>query len=394
MLLLLLPAFGPGGYAQLAKDPQRDLSVSFSSRHEGSDPGSVFGVVRNSSINAYPCVHIEFNLYTRFDLVPPGEKGRYLGVLPVEVQDVHPRSVRDYRQQLPFPAGIGLKSVSECQGEPATESPEAPAILPQILSFTVIPTRIHTGQTTTLQWTLQWRTANADQVFVGEGNPKFPQTSSEPIVAPRAVETSGSWQVNPSHTTIYRLEAKKGADSAIKVVTVEVTPSLTVDGTNHHWLLSSKSKVFNEPVRNGAAYRLITVSGQLAWNNEVFEGLRILPIARGYENLIIEQQTRGGGVSLNEPFALYCDNRAAYIIHKIGPAFSLGFVDWDPTREPPMKQPTGIYQWEFRSPPGASIRDHRTRDIVTQETLALFNTSVGAYLVYDSKARTLRWLKP
>src|ERR1041384_3924570 len=121
MLLLLLPAFGPGVYAQLAKDPQRDLSASFSSRHKGNEPGSVFGVGTNRSINSYPCVRIEFDLYTRFDLRPPGEQSQHLGVLSVEVQNVSPRSVVNYHEQLTFPAGIGLKSITECQGQPATE---------------------------------------------------------------------------------------------------------------------------------------------------------------------------------------------------------------------------------------------------------------------------------
>ena len=219
MLLPLLLFFSPGVYAQLAKDPQKDLSVTFSSRHEGKDAGSVFGVVRNNSANAYPCVRIEFDLYTRFDLRPPGQEGRHLGVLPVEVQNLQPRTVREYQERLPFPAGIGLKSVSECPEQPAKELPDAP----EILSFTVAPQRIHAGQTATLQW----RTANTDHVFVGERNPEWPHTSPEPIRAPRGIEPSGSLQVSPSQTATYRLEAKKGGKSTLKDVTVEVTSAPT-----------------------------------------------------------------------------------------------------------------------------------------------------------------------
>jgi hypothetical protein len=215
MLLPLLLFFSQVGYAQLAKDPQRDLSVTFSSRHEGKDSGSVFGVVRNNSANAYPCVRIEFDLYTRFDMRPPGQEGRHLGVLPVEVQNLQPRGVRDYQQRLPFPAGIGIKSVSECPEQPAKELPDAP----EILSFTVAPQRIHAGKTATLQW----RTANTDHVFVGERNPEWPHTSPEPIRAPRGIEPSGSLQVSPSQTVIYRLEAKKEGKSTLQDVTVEVT---------------------------------------------------------------------------------------------------------------------------------------------------------------------------
>jgi hypothetical protein len=223
MLLPLLLFFSPGGYAQLAKDPQQDLSVTFSSRHEGNDPGSVVGVVRNNSTNAYPCVRIEFDLYTRFDLRPPGQEGRHLGVLPVELQNLQPRGVRDYQQRLPFPAGIGLKSVSECPEQPAKGLPDAP----EILSFTVAPQRIHAGQTATLQW----RTANTDHVFVGERNPEWPHTSPEPIRAPRGIEPSGSLQVSPSQTVTYRLEAKKEGKSTFQDVTVEVTSSPTPAAT-------------------------------------------------------------------------------------------------------------------------------------------------------------------
>jgi hypothetical protein len=224
MLFLLLLFFSPGVYAQLDKDPQRDLSVTFSSRHEGQDPGSVFGVVRNNSTNAYPCVRIEFDLYTRSDLRPPGQQeGRHLGVLPVEVQNLQSHGVRNYEQKLTFPAGIGLKSVSECPEQPAKELPDAP----EIISFTVAPQRIHAGEAATLQW----RTANTDHVFVGEGNPGWPHATLEPIRAPRGVEPSGSLQVRPSQTVKYRLEAKKEGKSTFQDVTVEVTSPPTQAAT-------------------------------------------------------------------------------------------------------------------------------------------------------------------
>ena len=123
MLLPLLLFFNAELYAQVARDLEHDLFVTFSSRHKGQDPGYVLGAVSNNSANAYPCVRIEFNLNTRFDLRPAGREGRHLGVLPLEVQNFQPREVRDYKKRLPFPAGIGLKSVSECPGQPAEASP-------------------------------------------------------------------------------------------------------------------------------------------------------------------------------------------------------------------------------------------------------------------------------
>jgi hypothetical protein len=219
----LLFFFSPVVYAQLARDPQQDISVSFSSRHQGEDPGTVFGVARNNSANAYPCVRIEFDLYTRFDLRPPGQEGRHLGVLSVELQNLQPREARAYQERLPQPAGIGLKSVTECPKQPAKELPDAP----KILSFAVVPQRIQAGQTATLQW----RTENTDQVLFGERNPEWPRTSQEPIRAPRAIEPSGSVRVSPSQSVTYRLEAKKEGRSTLQDVTLEVTSSPTPTGT-------------------------------------------------------------------------------------------------------------------------------------------------------------------
>lgn len=120
-LLLVLPLlllFGQGAAAQSGRDPQRELSITFEARHEGQDAGEVFGTIVNRSANSYPCVRIEFDLFTRFDLRQPGQPTLPLGVLAVEVRGLQPRTVRGYQQQLPFPAGIGLKSIGECSVPP------------------------------------------------------------------------------------------------------------------------------------------------------------------------------------------------------------------------------------------------------------------------------------
>jgi hypothetical protein len=51
---------------------------------------------------------------------------------------------------------------------------------PRILSFTSTPERIQAGETATLQWS----TANTDQVVVGEGHPEWLQTrqGAKPLV--------------------------------------------------------------------------------------------------------------------------------------------------------------------------------------------------------------------
>jgi hypothetical protein len=215
-ILFLLPLvflFGPNAYPQ-GKDPAKDLSVSWSSRRE-PEPGSIFGSLTNKSVNSYPCVRIEFDLFTRFDLRKPGEQSKYLGVFTVGVKGISPRTVRNFEQPLPYPAGIGLRSVSECQPDKSVPSDM------KILSFTITPATIVAGQTATLQW----QTENSETVQVGMQNPEVLRDQrAERILKPRTVESSGSLQVTPSQTTTYALKATKGSLSIYpRSVTVTVT---------------------------------------------------------------------------------------------------------------------------------------------------------------------------
>ena len=132
--------------AQLVPDPQRDLSVTFSSRHNGREPGAVVGVVRNNSANAYRCVRIEFDLYTRFDLRLHGQEGRHLGVLPMQLENLQPGGFRAYEQALPFPAGIGLRSVTSCASKPFGQTGIETPGGPKIVSFTLRPDRVRNGE--------------------------------------------------------------------------------------------------------------------------------------------------------------------------------------------------------------------------------------------------------
>jgi hypothetical protein len=213
ILLSLLLCFSPGAYTQSARDPERDLHVSFSGRPDGRDFEFVFGEISNQSANRYGCVLLTFNLAT--------SRGSHLGVVSVEVTSLLPRTTQRYEKRLPLPTGqISLKSVSECEVKRLPDAPE-------ILSFTAEPMRINKGETVTLGW----RTGNAERVFFGEPNPEWSQnTSSEPIRAPRGVEPSGSLQVHPSQTTVYRLQAQKGGRSTFKDLTVEVTSAPPLPG--------------------------------------------------------------------------------------------------------------------------------------------------------------------
>ena len=195
-------------------DPGRDLSVTLSSRGDGGGPGAVFGVLTNRSANLYPCVSIEFDLFTRVDLREPGRAPAHLGVVAVEVRDVRPREPRNYQRELPAPAAVAFRSVSECGQQPDKKPPDAP----RIVSFTAAPSRIAPGQTATLQW----QTANTDRVRVGEANPDWPRNSADAIRQPREVAASASLRINPSATARYRLEVRKGAVTTVRDVAVEV----------------------------------------------------------------------------------------------------------------------------------------------------------------------------
>lgn len=101
------------------------------------------------------------------------------------------------------------------EGDPGDE----PQVLPEIVSLTSTPTSIRPGQTATVEW----RTANADQTFVGQPNPNWPRLSREPILSPRQVGPSGSFEIQPTRTVTYRLEATQAGNTASKDVTVLVT---------------------------------------------------------------------------------------------------------------------------------------------------------------------------
>ena len=98
--------------------------------------------------------------------------------------------------------------------------PKTSAGFPGIPSFTAAPPRIEAGLTATLSWS----TTNAEQVFVGEANPQW-RNGGEPILAPVVVQQTGSLEVTPSKTTVYRIKAQRGGRSSFKDVTVVVLPA-------------------------------------------------------------------------------------------------------------------------------------------------------------------------
>lgn len=123
MLLSALFFFGQQAYAQ-TRDIQRDLEVEFSGEYSGmADPGVVFGKVTNKSANSYACVRLEFILGTRIDHARAGEPNRQASAFVVEVQNILPRSVREYRKALPLPSSIGFTSKSECAAQPDGGAP-------------------------------------------------------------------------------------------------------------------------------------------------------------------------------------------------------------------------------------------------------------------------------
>ncbi len=134
-------------------DPERDLEVSFSTDFEKApDAGYIFGKVTNRSASTYPCVHLEFRLFS-------GDgKSRASGTLGTDVNNVRPRSVTRYRARLDSPVSVALKSVTVCrQGE------NAPPAKPRILSFRADPPKIDPGGA----WvSLYWEVKDAKQVLL------------------------------------------------------------------------------------------------------------------------------------------------------------------------------------------------------------------------------------
>lgn len=166
------------------------------------------------------------------------------------------------------------------------------------------------------------------------------------------------------------------------------------EGRMAHWTLVSGSATFGDSVQPGKLYRLTTLGGQLAVNTRVLEGVHLQSVKEHPVNAVFHRSNPRDPVRLNEPFAIYFTARAAYLVHKNGKDSDLGLVDWDPGREPPLPQPAGIFQWEFRSLPAAPSQDHRHRVLKTREPLALFNSVANVFLVYDRDSRELRWRRP
>lgn len=206
-LLALTFFLTPAASAQPVRDVKQDIQVSFTGRPAAGPFSSVSGSVRNRSVNLYRCVNLTFDLHA-----DAGPQARHLGAVTVKVEGLEPRAERDYEQPLPSPSGdIRLKSVAECP----KEMPGGP----KVLSLTAEPPRLTRGQTATIRW----ETENAEQVFVGEPNPAWSMANPlEPVLAPRAVDVTGSLPVTPTQTTTYRLQVKKGGMFVFKDVTVEV----------------------------------------------------------------------------------------------------------------------------------------------------------------------------
>ena len=171
-------------------------------------------------------------------------------------------------------------------------------------------------------------------------------------------------------------------------------PAQPPRGDHNHWVLLSKSGEPREPVRFGsdARYFLNTYRlNKLAVDTKVAEGMTLLRLASGQENLVFYNPGAGDTVRLNNPVAIYVYSRRAFLVHQTGPRWELGLVDWEPSREPPQPRPANIYQWRFERPPELAARDHRTPTLGTREELALYNLDKRAFLVYVREKGALRW---
>lgn len=216
-----------------ALDPQRDLSVSFSSKRGAPDPGYIIGRVKNKSGNTYPCVRLTFNLSTRYDMRRAGERGRHLGFLSTEVKNIQPGSTVGYEVELPYPAGFGLESVDVCQDVPAAQPEREIADAPQILSFRISPATIKAGE-----WVkFYWEVKDAERVKlldnIGEVQSNIRLSSGEfgwPL------SMSGEYSTSQNKTTTYELVAEnQQGKTTKKTFTVQVAASGTTAGTCTIW---------------------------------------------------------------------------------------------------------------------------------------------------------------
>jgi hypothetical protein len=135
-----------------------------------------------------------------------------LGTFPIYVQNLKAHETRDYSQRLPFPAIATKKYLGACVWED-----EDPTKFPHIISFTVTPTRIHPGETATLEW----KTFNADKVLF---NKRSPTAAAPGYNVGSPVALSGSMRIRPFVTTKYYIEAMKQGFSASTNIVVQVVP--------------------------------------------------------------------------------------------------------------------------------------------------------------------------
>jgi hypothetical protein len=201
-------------------DPERDLSVSFRTKHEGGDDaGSVFGMVTNSSRLTYPCARIEFQLLTRYDRRETGKGSTSLGTFQTDVRNVQPGAKTEFRASLPRPAGVRLGSVGLCETAPVEEAEGSAAAEATIVSFEARPAAINPGETVRLYWDVQ----GADEVLLFDDFGPLESRITLPsgdLGWPESM--NGAQQETLSKTTTFTLAAVSEAGRVTKTFTVNV----------------------------------------------------------------------------------------------------------------------------------------------------------------------------
>lgn len=161
-----------------------------------------------------------------------------------------------------------------------------------------------------------------------------------------------------------------------------------------HWKLWAdiQNRGMGWPINPQKLYRLSVGNGQLAYDAQS-GSVRLLNTSL---NISIERAVSdpdygdapntGAYVRLNEPVAIHV-RRGNYLIYTRENRTGLG---WQERSQFSLPNAPDVYQWEFRSLP-SSHRDHRTREITTGESLALYNISANKYLVYDRSQNRIRF---
>jgi hypothetical protein len=162
-----------------------------------------------------------------------------------------------------------------------------------------------------------------------------------------------------------------------------------------HWNVKTEASHWPVPVDASATYRLVVAGGQLVGAGNSVGLAHIATVGRNatlsrmvHHPAYQEPLEAGPGVRLADPVAIHIQGKGYLVFNT-----AVKRLRWQKEDRFSALNVPDVYQWQFRSPPGSNVRDHRDRVIRTQEALGLYNAVKKDYLVYGADARRLRWMQ-